>query len=264
MNCKPYIRAHADELLESLAALVRIPSVEGVPEEHAPFGREPARALHETLALCEKLGFRTGNMDDRVGWCEYGEGKEMVAVLGHLDVVPAGDGWTETEPFSGEIKNGRIYGRGTMDDKGPMVAAIYALAALKDAGFAPSKRIRLLFGTNEETGCGDMSWYVSHGGELPVYGFTPDGEYPIINGEKGILNGTYSRKLHQTGDYRLTKFEGGAASNISLRRQGNRHADRGRHPRGSRGHCRSRLDPGAGRKCHWTAGAGTQSAAADR
>lgn len=70
-----------------------------------------------------------------------------------------------------------------------MVAAIYALAALKDAGFAPSKRIRLLFGTNEETGCGDMSWYVSHGGELPVYGFTPDGEYPIINGEKGILNG---------------------------------------------------------------------------
>ena len=102
-----------------------------------------------------------------------------------------------------------------MDDKGPMVAAIYALAALKDAGFAPSKRIRLLFGTNEETGCGDMSWYVSHGGELPVYGFTPDGEYPIINGEKGILNGTYSRKLHQTGDYRLTKFEGGAASNIS-------------------------------------------------
>ena len=84
MNCKPYIRAHADELLESLAALVRIPSVEGVPEEHAPFGREPARALHETLALCEKLGFRTGNMDDRVGWCEYGEGEEMVAVLGHL------------------------------------------------------------------------------------------------------------------------------------------------------------------------------------
>lgn len=245
MNCKPYIRAHADELLESLAALVRIPSVEGVPEEHAPFGREPARALHETLALCEKLGFRTGNMDDRVGWCEYGEGEEMVAVLGHLDVVPAGDGWTETEPFSGEIKNGRIYGRGTMDDKGPMVAAIYALAALKDAGFAPSKRIRLLFGTNEETGCGDMSWYVSHDGELPVYGFTPDGEYPIINGEKGILNGTYSRKLHQTGDYRLTKFEGGCRlqhlSGVcgggaemsggrgcqNLGGQGNRHADRG-------------------------------------
>ncbi len=215
MDFKPYIHAHSEELLASLAALVRIPSVEGEPEEGAPFGREPARCLHEMLALCEKLGFSTENMDDRVGWCEYGEGEEMVAVLGHLDVVPAGDGWTESEPFSGEIKNGRIYGRGTMDDKGPMVAAVYALAALKESGFQPSRRIRVIFGTNEETGCGDMAWYASHGGEMPVMGFTPDGEYPLINGEKGILNGTYTRTLHQTGDYILTRFEGGAASNIS-------------------------------------------------
>ena len=138
MDCKPYLRAHADELIESLAALIRIPSVEGAPAENAPYGREVARCLDEALSLCEKLGFRTHNMDHRVGWCEYGEGEEMIAVLGHLDVVPAGDGWTESEPFSGEVKNGRIYGRGAMDDKGPVVAAVYALAALKDAGFAPA------------------------------------------------------------------------------------------------------------------------------
>ncbi len=215
MNCKPYLRAHADELLESLAALIRIPSVEGTPAEDAPYGREVARCLQEALALCERLGFRTQHMDHRVGWCEYGEGEEMIAILGHLDVVPAGDGWTEAEPFSGEVKNGRIYGRGTMDDKGPVVAALYALAALKDAGFAPSRRIRILFGTNEETGCQDMAWYRTHGGEMPVMGFTPDGEYPIINGEKGILNGTFSRTLHQTGAYRLLKFEGGTACNVS-------------------------------------------------
>ena len=215
MNCKPYLRAHADELLESLAALIRIPSVEGTPEEDAPYGREVARCLQEALALCERLGFRTQHMDHRVGWCEYGDGKEMIAVLGHLDVVPAGDGWTEAEPFSGEVKNGRIYGRGTMDDKGPVVAALYALAALKDAGFAPSRRIRILFGTNEETGCQDMAWYRTHGGEMPVMGFTPDGEYPIINGEKGILNGTFARTLHQTGAYRLLKFKGGTACNVS-------------------------------------------------
>ena len=215
MNCKPYLRAHADELLESLAALIRIPSVEGTPEEDAPYGREVARCLQEALALCERLGFRTQHMDHRVGWCEYGEGEEMIAILGHLDVVPAGDGWTEAEPFSGEVKNGRIYGRGTMDDKGPVVAALYALAALKDAGFAPSRRIRILFGTNEETGCQDMAWYRTHGGEMPVMGFTPDGEYPIINGEKGILNGTFARTLHQTGAYRLLKFEGGTACNVS-------------------------------------------------
>lgn len=86
MDCKPYLRAHADELIESLAALIRIPSVEGTPEDGAPYGREVARCL------CERLGFRTGNMDHRIGWCEYGEGEEMIAVLGHLDVVPAGDG----------------------------------------------------------------------------------------------------------------------------------------------------------------------------
>ena len=215
MDFKRYIHAHSEELLASLGALVRIPSVEGEPEEGAPFGREPARCLDEMLALCEKLGFLTSNMDHRVGWCEFGEGEEMVAVLGHLDVVPAGDGWSESEPFSGEIKNGRIYGRGTMDDKGPMVAAVYALKALKESGFQPKKRIRVIFGTNEETGCGDMAWYAAHGGETPVMGFTPDGEYPLINGEKGILNGTYTRTLHQTSDYILTRFEGGAASNIS-------------------------------------------------
>lgn len=215
MNFKPYIRAHADELLADLAALIQIPSVEGEPAPDAPFGREVARCLHETLALCEKLGFRTVNMDNRVGWCECGEGEEMVAVLGHLDVVPAGDGWQAAEPFSGEVKDGRIYGRGTIDDKGPTVAALYALAALKDAGFVPSRRIRILFGTNEETGCQDMVWYLEHGGEVPMMGFTPDGEYPIINGEKGIMNCVYARKLSQTGDYRLTRFEGGTAGNVS-------------------------------------------------
>lgn len=215
MNFKPYIRAHADELLADLAALIQIPSVEGEPAPDAPFGTEVARCLQETLALCEKLGFRTVNMDNRVGWCEYGEGEEMVAVLGHLDVVPAGDGWQAAEPFSGEIRDGRIYGRGSMDDKGPTVAALYALAALKDAGFVPSRRIRILFGTNEENGCQDMVWYLEHGGEIPVMGFTPDGEYPIINGEKGIMNCVYARKLSQTGDYRLTRFEGGTAGNVA-------------------------------------------------
>lgn len=214
MDFKRYIHAHSDELFASLAALVRIPSVEGEPEEGAPFGKEPARCLHEMLALCEKLGFPTENMDDRVGWCEYGEGEEMVAVLGHLDVVPAGDGWTESEPFSGEIKNGRIYGRGTMDDKGPMVAAVYALAALKQSGFQPSRRIRVIFGTNEETGCGDMAWYASHGGKMPVMGFTPDGEYPLINGEKGILNESYAVQLHQTGAWQLSRVQGGVAGNV--------------------------------------------------
>ena len=88
MELQTYIRAHADDLLKDLATLIQIPSVEGEPAPDAPYGSEVARCLHETLALCEKLGFRTVNMDNRVGWCEYGEGDEMIAVLGHLMLCP--------------------------------------------------------------------------------------------------------------------------------------------------------------------------------
>lgn len=214
MDCKPYIRAHADDLTASLASLIRIPSVADVPSPDAPFGEGPACCLKEMLALCDRLGFPTVNMDNRIGWCEYGSGREMTAVLGHLDVVPAGDGWQEAEPFGGEIKHGRVYGRGAIDDKGPMTAAVYALAALKDAGFVPSRRIRILFGTNEESGCQDVSWYLAHGGETPALGFTPDGEYPLINGEKGIVTCTFTRPLRQSGAVRLRTLEGGTASNV--------------------------------------------------
>ncbi|MFR4415630.1 MAG: hypothetical protein ACLT4C_10605, partial [Butyricicoccus sp.] len=171
-----------DELLESLAALVRIPSIEGVPEEHAPFGREPARALHEALALCEKLGFRTGNMDDRVGWCEYGEGEEMVAVLGHLDVVPAGDGWTETEPFSGE-KTAAFTdaARWTM---GPDGGHLRAGGAQGCRICPPSASVCCSAPTRKLAAA--ICRYVSHGGELPVYGFTPDGEYPISTAKRAF------------------------------------------------------------------------------
>ncbi len=214
MNCRDYINEHKEELVRSLSELIQIPSVEGESKEGAPYGEGPARCLKEALNLCEEMGFRTYNMDNRVGWCEYGEGEDMVAVLGHLDVVPAGDGWKESEPFSGEVKDSRIYGRGAMDDKGPIVAALYALKALKETGFVPSKRVRLIFGTNEETGCSDMKWYRENGGEIPVMGFTPDGEFPLINGEKGIINFSCSCGFEQEGAYKLVKFEGGSASNV--------------------------------------------------
>lgn len=113
----------------------------------------------------------------------------MVAVLGQLDVVPAGDGWS-FDPWGGEIRGDRIFGRGTMDDKGPSIAALYALAAIRDSGLPLKRRIRLLFGCNEVTGSADVKYYLAKCGEVPVMGFTPDGEYPVINGEKGIINVT--------------------------------------------------------------------------
>lgn len=110
----------------------------------------------------------------------------MIAILGHLDVVPEGTGW-DFPPYAAEIHQGKIYGRGTMDDKGPILAALYALKAIKEAGLKLSKRVRIFFGTNEESGSQDMKYYLEQGGEIPIVGFTPDGDYPVVNSEKGII-----------------------------------------------------------------------------
>ena len=201
------------DLIRDLQGCIRIPSVYQADDSGYPYGRKVQECLEYTLKCAADLGFATHNMDNQVGWAEFGEGEEMVAVLGHLDVVPEGDGWT-TDPYGGEVKDGRIYGRGTMDDKGPTVAALYALKAIKDSGVKLNRRIRVIFGLNEETGSADMKYYAAHGGEVPVMGFTPDGEYPVINGEKGLINETYTCRFTQSGPLYLKSIVGGTAHNI--------------------------------------------------
>lgn len=213
MNLKEAVELQKEPLLKTLAESIRIRSVEDTPAEGAPYGKGVRECLDHALAVSKKLGFTAVNLDNQIGWCEFGEGDEMVAVLGHLDVVPEGEGWT-FDPFGGEIKDGKVFGRGSMDDKGPTLAALYALAALRDSGLPLKRRIRILFGTNEETGSNDMKYYKSHGGELPVMGFTPDGEYPVINGEKGIINVDFKTEYTQTGDIRLARITGGSAPNV--------------------------------------------------
>lgn len=202
------------QMIEALRRLVAIRSVEHLGEGGTPFGLGVQRCLEEALQIGRELGFETVNMDDMVGWCEYGSGEEMVAVLGHLDVVPEADGWT-SPPYEARLVGDKIVGRGTTDDKGPLTAALFALKAVKETGIPLKRRIRILFGTNEETGSADMSYYLAHGGEVPVAGFTPDGEYPLINGEKGIVNENYERTLAQTGAFRLLRLEGGVAANVT-------------------------------------------------
>ncbi|MCI8506141.1 MAG: dipeptidase PepV [Lachnospiraceae bacterium] len=202
------------ELIGALKRLVTIRSVENTGEGGTPFGIGVQRCLEEALQIGKELGFETVNMDDRVGWCEYGTGEEMIAVLGHLDVVPEADGW-EYPPYEARTVGDRIVGRGTVDDKGPLAASLFALKAIRDAGIPLKRRIRILFGTNEETGSEDMEYYLAHGGEIPAAGFTPDGEYPLINGEKGIINETYERTMTQSGDFRLVRLEGGVAANVT-------------------------------------------------
>jgi len=213
MRFQALIEKKQDALLESLQKCIQIPSVYLDDNSGYPYGEPIQKSLEYMLELSQSLGFRTYNMDNQVGWAEYGEGDEMVAVLGHLDVVPEGEGWT-VPPYEGRIVDGRIYGRGTMDDKGPTVAALYALQALKESGLPLKRRIRVIFGLNEETGSADMKYYAAHGGENPVMGFTPDGEYPVINGEKGLINEAYGTKFTQTGYLQIKELWGGTAHNI--------------------------------------------------
>lgn len=196
--------------LDSLKGLLAIESVARVdvtPE--CPYGTGPAKALEYVLALCERLGIRTENREGRVAWAEIGQGEEIVGILGHLDVVPLGTGW-EHDP-KGEVVEGRLYGRGAADDKGPVLAALFAMKALQDAGVPLKRRIRLIFGQSEENGeWDDMEYYKAHE-QLPVFGFTPDASFPAIYGEKGILNFDLSVPLSGSG---FISLEGGEASNM--------------------------------------------------
>jgi len=205
------IASWQDEIVAAVQQSIRIPSVAGPSSTEAPNGPGVKEALVQSLALAESMGFRTNMPDPLVGYAEYGQGDEMVAVLGHLDVVPAGDGWT-VPPFAGIIREGRLYGRGAVDDKGPILGALFALRALKEAGLPLQRRIRVIFGTDEETGCTDMARYKMTE-ELPVAGFTPDGQYPAINAEKGILTFRIRCPIGAHGVVQLHAAQGGSATN---------------------------------------------------
>jgi len=183
------IKKYENEMISNLQKLLRIKSVEdfSTATDEMPYGEGPYRCLELVLNLCDKLGMRTENLDGHVGYAEVGDGKEMIACLTHLDVVPEGDldAWIHP-PYDAVIEGGKLYGRGTSDNKSPAIASIYALKAMMDSGIKLNKRIRLIFGTNEESGFGCMAHYVKVA-EVPTAGFTPDAVFPIIHGEKGII-----------------------------------------------------------------------------
>ncbi len=206
-----YIRSKQNEIIDSVLKSVRINSVEGMPEDGMPFGRGVNDALEHALKLAEEMGFRTKNVDGYFGYAEYGEGEEMVAVLGHLDIVPVGDDWT-FDPW-GEIVGDRIYGRGTLDDKGCIIGALYALDAVRKMAGSMKRRVRIIFGTNEETGSRDMVKY-NETEETPVMGFTPDAEYPLIFCEKGMTGVLVGKKNPVNGEKKVLKLEGGTAANV--------------------------------------------------
>ena len=202
-----------DEIIASIQQNMRIDSIKGEPLPDAPYGAGPKAALADLLTLGEKLGFKTGHADNRVGWIEYGEGEEMVGILGHVDVVPTGDGW-EHPPFGAEIHDGVLWGRGCLDDKGPTVGAVYALKAIRDLGLPIDRRIRVLFGSDEECGSSCAEYYTHNGYEMPTIGFTPDAEFPVIFCEKGTTGFVAGSKVYDKGEIEVEYFGGGIATNV--------------------------------------------------
>lgn len=208
-NISKSIRNYKDEIFEDIIDLVAIPSVIGTPSEGKPFGEESAKALDFCMNLGKELGFKTKNVDGYAGHIEYGEGEELVGILAHCDVVAPGSGWTQ-DPYKARICGDKFFGRGVMDDKGPAVAAIYCLKAMKDLGIKPKRRIRVVIGADEECGMGDLGYYFDHE-EMPTLAFSPDGDYPICNREKGIMNIVLSAE-HDSK--KVKEFKAGEASNI--------------------------------------------------
>ena len=188
MSFSQNILQYEKEILHDLDELIRIRSVSATDPDAA------AQALAYLLHRAEEMGFVTKNIGGIAGHIEYGEGEELAGVLSHVDVVPAGDGWS-VEPFALTEKDGRFYGRGVVDDKGPSVIALYCLKALKDQGIVPKRRLRLILGAAEEIGMNDMQTYFASE-EMPTMGFTPDSEYGICYCEKGIMSVEVSAQQH--------------------------------------------------------------------
>lgn len=212
MNVKiqEYINSMQEEIVQDLADLVAIPSVKDEPHGTAPFGDEAKRALFKMKEICDEMGFQTIVYENAVLCADYCPGGTIpeLGILAHLDVVPVqSENWA-TDPFKLTEADGALYGRGAIDDKGPAVAALWALYAVKELGFPLDKGVRLIFGTDEENGSEDLKIYKKHA-EFPPKVFTPDGSFPVINIEKGMLR----LKIYGNTGSNYIEFRGGNIPN---------------------------------------------------
>ncbi|MDA2380592.1 dipeptidase PepV [Bacillus cereus] len=216
INWTEEVAKRKDDLIRDTQQFLQIKSVweEESAKEGAPFGEGVEKALSFMLHKGEAEGFASKNLEGYAGHLEMGQGEELVGILCHVDVVPEGDGWT-TPAYSADIRDGKIFARGAIDDKGPTMAAYYAMKIVKELGLPLSKRVRMIIGTDEESNWKCVDHYFKNE-EMPTIGFAPDADFPIINAEKGISdiqvvqNGSEEKK----GTYELVSFDSGRRLNM--------------------------------------------------
>lgn len=208
-----WLAEHEQDLLNDLLTLLRFPSEKAAPEPGAPFGSANRDALEFALGLGDSWGMRTANIEGMVGYAEFGSGDPLIVSLGHVDVVPTGPGWA-SDPYAAEIREGYIYARGSVDDKGPTMASYYAARAIQSCFPDIGARIRLIFGCDEESGMTCVQRYVETE-EKPTFGIAPDAMWPCVHAEKGIASFTVSGQV-PAGDFRIINLSGGQRLNIVI------------------------------------------------
>lgn len=212
-NAYSYIDSAFPEMIDTLQKWISVPSLKSAPAPNAPFGKEIRRMLDIAMDDCTRLGLPTQVFDGYAAHAEIGEGsdEDALAILVHLDVVPEGDGW-RFPPYAAVIEDGRMYGRGTSDDKGPAVAALYAVKAVQEAEIPLKRKVKLIFGCDEESGSECIDHYKKVT-TMPRSGFSPDASYPIINIEKGIIRVKLIGKTSDDG-LQLLSFNTGERPNV--------------------------------------------------
>ncbi len=208
---KEFAESNRERFLKDLKRLVDINSVRSEPAEGAPYGLGVKTVEEEAMKLAEELGFqKTVDCEGRIGYAHYGSEDKFLGIIGHMDVVPVGDGW-DSDPFDMYEREGYVMGRGTGDDKGPTLAAMYACKYLFDNNIPLKYGIRLLIGCDEECGMSDLDYYLENYQE-PVFAFTPDGGFPVGHGEKGIYHSDLVSPVITDG--KIISIKGGMASNV--------------------------------------------------
>lgn len=220
MNIKREFDKNIENFTSDLSGLIAIPSIATDPDGDFPFGKEVQRAFDYILNLATSMGFQTKNIDNFGGHIDWpGTEEGVMGIVGHIDVVPAGKGWS-MDPFGGVVKDGWLYGRGAQDDKGPTMVGLYAMKILKDLGFQPKKTVRLILGLDEESSWDGMKYYLEHE-KAPDFGIVPDADFPLVQCEKGLLEfdlvrsnkGWHEADTNKTA-LKLESMTGGSAPNM--------------------------------------------------
>ena len=207
-----YLAKHWEDVIADIDELVSIESVEDLDAacDGAPFGPGPRRALDKALEIASRMGLSAHDCEGYVGYADLpGRSNTQIGIIGHVDVVPAGTGWT-FDPYKVTRRDGYLVGRGVIDDKGPIMVALHAVKFWADRGHAMPYTVRVLFGANEETNMKDIEYYRAHHDD-PAFLFTPDNQFPVGYGESGICSGTLASPRFEGGC--IVEFEGGQAVN---------------------------------------------------